>query len=65
MEFVYVLMLDKIEWKDVTILSSLYEAVEASNRYPSYRVEIFGRRTDGSGYVPTYSHYKNGELILA
>jgi len=61
MEFVYVFLYGG-EWEDVVIFLTKEEAISQSIKYPNYRVEIFGK-TDKPGYTPTYSYYKNGELI--
>jgi len=60
MEFVF-LLLHGSEWEDTTVLLSREDAIHASKRYPSSRVEIFGK--NGIGYTPTYNYYKNGELV--
>ena len=51
------------EWEDTIIFLTKEEAIEQSIKRPNNRVEIFGRDTKTSGYVPTYNYYHNGELI--
>jgi hypothetical protein len=61
MEFVYVLLYGS-EWEDIIILLSKEDAINESINFPNARVEIFSKN-DKIGYTPTYSYYKNGELI--
>ena len=61
MEFVYVFLYGS-EWEDVVIFLTKEEAISQSIKHPKYRVEIFSK-TDKPGYTPTYTYYKNGELI--
>ena len=61
MDFVYVLLYGD-EWEDSVIFLSKEYAIEASIKYPKNRVEIFSK-TDAGGYIPTYTYYKNGELL--
>jgi hypothetical protein len=66
MEFVYVMMpcsMNGAEWEDLVIYLTKQEAIEASKKYSNIRIEIFGKKTDRSGYFPTYNYYKNGELV--
>jgi hypothetical protein len=61
MDFVYVFLYGS-EWEDVVIFLTKEEAISQSIKYPKCRVEIFSK-TDKPGYTPTYTYYKNGELI--
>jgi len=62
-EQLYVLVCPNLEWEDICIYKSIEDAVEASIQNPNCRVEIFINK-DGK-YLPSYSYYKNGNLILA
>lgn len=61
MDFVYVLVFERCEWEDIIVLLSKEDAINESIKYPNARVAIFSKN-NGSGYVPTYNYYKNGEL---
>ena len=61
MDFIY-LLFGSSEWEDTTIFLSEVDAVNASIKYPSLRVEIFRKNIDSS-YTPTYNFYKNGQFI--
>jgi hypothetical protein len=61
MEYVYALLQDGGSWEDMVIFVSEEEAISASKRHPSKRVEIF--KSGKLGYIPTYSYYRNGILI--
>ena len=50
------------EWEDIVVFLSEKEAIQQSIKYPNDRVEIF-KKSDTSGYIPTYNYYKNGILI--
>jgi len=60
-EFIYVLLQDGGEWEDLVLLLSKEDAIQKSIEYKHKRVELF--RNSPSGYIPTYSYYKNGQLI--
>jgi hypothetical protein len=49
------------EWEDIVIFLSKYEAIQASIKYPRYQIEVFEKKSDESGFEPTYNYYKNGE----
>jgi hypothetical protein len=38
-------------------------AIKASNKYPTRRVEVFGKKDSGSDYTPTYNYYQNGKYF--
>ena len=59
----YVLVCPDLTWEDICIYKSKDSAIEASIKHPEWRVEIFIHK-DGK-YLPSYSYYKNGNLILA
>jgi hypothetical protein len=61
MDFVYV-FLDINDWEDIIIFLSKEDAINESKKYPKARVEIFSISNE-LGYTPTYSFYKNGELV--
>lgn len=58
----YILVCNDFTWEDITIYKSSEDAIEASINSPTSRVEIFINK-DGK-YVPSYSYYKNGNLII-
>ena len=62
-EFLYMLLPNSAEWEDMILILTKEEAIEASNKYPKRRVEIFAREENKLGYHPTYKYYKNGILI--
>ena len=65
MDFVYVL-LNGSEWEDMIVLLSKDDAINESINNPNARVEIFSKnknKNKQSRYEPTYSYYKNGELV--
>lgn len=64
MSFVYVLLPDGAEWEDLVILLTEQEAINASIKYPNFRVSIFTKKHDVIGYHPTYDYYKNGTLVI-
>jgi len=61
MEYIYVFVHGS-EWEDIIIFLSKEDAIKESIKRPTHRVEIFSITTK-SGYTPTYSYYKNGELF--
>ena len=61
MDYVY-LMVDDEEWEDMTIYLSEEEAIQASIKYPNFRIEIFSKNDLFNGYRPTYNYYKKGIL---
>jgi hypothetical protein len=61
MNYIYVLICDKLEWEDIVIYIDEYEAKIQSINNPNKRVEIFSKTENG--YKPTYCYYKNGNLI--
>ena len=60
MEYAY-LLINANDWEDMVIIVTEEEAIQASLKYPSSRVEIFSKNAD-IGYSPTYNYYKNGEM---
>jgi hypothetical protein len=58
MRFIYVLVPDAAEWEDLVLFISEEEAIKASLKHPSFRIEIF--EFTKNGYVPSYNFYKNG-----
>lgn len=63
-EFIYMLLPDGAEWEDIVLLLDKEEAINASIKYYKCRVEIFKKKENDIGYVPTYNYYKNGNLII-
>ena len=62
MEYLYMLVGDGFEWEDMLLYITEEDAINASKRYPTRRVEIFKR--DGHGtYMPTYNYWQNGEYV--
>lgn len=45
---------------DLSIIKNKTKAIEISLLYPEEKIEIFVKKIIGSGYIPTYSYYKNG-----
>lgn len=64
MEYVYMSAPDGGTWNDVSIYVSKYDALVASKRYPTMRIEIFKKSDAGTHvrYIPTYAYYMNGEI---
>jgi hypothetical protein len=64
MEHIYVLLSDEDDysWEDIVIFLTLTDAINASRAFPTWRVEIFENHYNN--YVPTYSYYKKGILIM-
>jgi len=50
---------DGAEWEDLVLYATDAEAVAASIKYKSIRVEIF-KRDDVGAYRPTYNYYLAG-----
>ena len=63
MNYLYMLACDGAEWEDIVLYATDAEAMAASIKYKSIRVEIF-KRDDGGAYRPTYNYYLAGNLIL-
>jgi hypothetical protein len=63
MEFIYVLVSDGCEWEDMIVFLSEESAVKVSIKYPTRRVEIFGKKNSESEYTPTYNYYQNGKYF--
>ena len=63
MDYLYMLACDGAEWEDLVLYATSTEAINASIKYKSIRVEIF-KRDDGGAYRPTYNYYLAGNLIL-
>ena len=54
----YVLVRQGAEWEDMVIYLTEKDAMEASLKYTSARVELF-KKTD-NGFVPSYKYIMNG-----
>jgi hypothetical protein len=63
MEFIYVLVSDGCEWEDMIVFLSEENAIKMSIKYPSCRVEVFGKKDIESGYTSTYNYYQNGQYF--
>jgi hypothetical protein len=63
MDHVYLLVVDGAEWEDLVVYLTLDEALEASKKHPTVRVEVFSRTTEKGGLKPTYNYYLNGTLV--
>lgn len=61
MNYIFVLVCDRLEWEDIVIYIDEVEAKIQSVNNPNSRVEIFSKTENG--YKPTYCYYKNGKLI--
>jgi hypothetical protein len=53
-------MINGNDWENMIIFLSQQDAIEASNKYPNSRIEIFSKSV--FGYQPTYDFYKHGTL---
>lgn len=62
MDFVYVMVQNDSEWEDIVIYLTEKEALESSIMNPDTRIEIFAKRPNLNGYVPTYNYYEGGKL---
>jgi len=62
LDYVYVLC-NGGEWEDMIIIIDKTEAINISIKYPQKKVEIFMKRIDEIGYIPTYNYYENGIFI--
>lgn len=62
MDSVYVLCVDGAEWEDLVVYLTLEEAIAASKKHPTVRVEVFSRTSSQGGLKPTYNFYMNGTL---
>lgn len=62
MDFVYVMVQNDSEWEDIVIYLTEKEALEASIMNTDTRIEIFSKRPNLNGYVPTYNYYEGGKL---
>ena len=51
------------EWEDMIIIIDKTDAINISIKYPQKKVEIFMKKIDGIGYIPTYNYYENGIFI--
>lgn len=61
MDFVYVLVKDGGEWEDIVIYLTEKDAIEASLKRPSTRIELFKKKDNG--YIPTYKYFINGIIV--
>lgn len=61
LEFIYLLLEDECEWEDIIIYTTEDEAIEASKKYPSSRIEIF-KKDENSRYKPNYCYIKDGRF---
>jgi len=62
MDSVYLLIKDN-NWEDIVVFLDKEEAIAASIKYSTCRVEIFNKNNDTNGYEPTYNYYANGIFI--
>jgi hypothetical protein len=58
MEYLYVLISDKMDWENLILYNSSEDAIQGSIKNPELRVEIFNKTS--TGYKPAYNYYKNG-----
>ena len=56
-------MIHGSDWEDIVVFLTKKEAKESSIKHPKSRVEIFGKKYDFNGYVPTYTYFENGGLF--
>jgi len=62
MEKLLYILTGNSEWEDIIIYDNKEDAINASLKYPTLRVEIFKQKIDEVGYTPTYTYYKNGVI---
>ena len=65
MEGMYLLIPNRAEWDDIIVIVTEEEAIEMSKLHPQCRVEIFSKRPNNIGYIPTHNYYKNGKYVKA
>ena len=51
------------ECEDNINILSKENAINTATKYKNYRIEIFSKNMEGTGYIPTYKYYKNGIYI--
>lgn len=61
MEVVYAFAFDGAEWEDFVIYLTKEEAIDKSKKFPSVRLEVFEKSSDG--YRPAFAYYLNGNLL--
>lgn len=54
------ILVENSEWEDIIIYDNKEDAISASLKHPSSRVEIFKQKSGEVGYIPTYKYYRNG-----
>lgn len=64
LKFIYLLLEDECEWEDIIIYTTEDEAIEASKKYTSSRIEIFKKdeNYENSRYKPNYCYIKDGRF---
>ena len=62
MEPTHIYLLTGEDWEDTIIYLTKEDAIKASIDNPFYRVEIFSKSDNHSGYTPTYNYYCEGKL---
>ena len=62
-KYIYLSTCDNYKWEDQKIFLIEQDAINYSCKYPYIRVEIFCKTCLESGYLPTYSYYKQGILL--
>lgn len=61
LDHLYLLVDDCYEWEDIVIYITEDEAIEASKKYPSSRIEIF-KKDENNKYKPKYCYIKDGRF---
>ncbi len=60
----YMLVRNQCEWEDMVLYDNEETAIAMSLRYTNARVEIFEKKEGTLSYVPTYSYFENGVLVI-
>ena len=63
MDYIYVFIDDQGIWEedeDIIVFLSKEEALRASKRHPTVRIEVFAQSPKG-GYRPTYAYFLDGK----
>jgi len=59
-QYIYLLLGVDPCWEDLVMFLDRDKAIEASEKYPEARVEIFRKEKSGE-FLPTYNYFSDGE----
>jgi hypothetical protein len=62
-QITYIYFINNYKLEDQKIFLIKQDAINYSCKYPDIRVEIFCKTCFETGYIPTYSYYKQGILL--